>query len=212
MDSLTHAFPRRLLYLLFLVSTPMLGQIKGGGMAGFALNVPAYSSVDNPALSSVYATALGGYVGFRAQYDLNTRFALSNELTYQVLPYWNGVVEKVLYPSYLCYNILTSYAVWPKLILEAGLGTGITTVSKWGRRENNDPLFVSSFGARVPVGNWDISVRYYNFIRPLIWKRTGSDEITFRGQGVQVGVAYYLTARWVITLNFGLPCSRLCQI
>lgn len=55
------------------VSTAASGQLQVGAVAGTALNIPVYKSDDGNQSPDLYGKAVGGYAGFRVQYDFSGR-------------------------------------------------------------------------------------------------------------------------------------------
>lgn len=184
-----------LLAATVLVSTAASGQLRIGAVAGTALNIPVYKSDDGNQSPDLYGKAVGGYAGFRLQYDFTPRFSLAGEACYQVLPYTVKYLTGQLYPGYATLSVLPAYAVSPKVHVEAGIGSGFTVVSRFGDKVNNDPLLLTTLGLRFPLGRWGLSVRYYDFLRPVNRETTDRGTTTVSNRGVQVGVTYDLFRR-----------------
>lgn len=178
-----------------IVAGDAFGQFQFGAIAGASCNMPIHENDQGTQSPDLYGNAIGGYAGARFQYGLTKRFSVASELSYQILPYTNKFVTGQFYPGYITLSVLPSYALLPKVNLEGGIGTGITVVSRFEDKKNNDPLVLGSLGLRIPLGNWGISLRYYRFLRPLYQQVTGRNESTFSSQGIQIGAIYELLRR-----------------
>jgi hypothetical protein len=174
----------------FVVSTNVSGQVKFGAIAGFAYNIPKYEIDQGTQSPDLYGAAIGGYAGLRLQYDFTTRFSIASEVSYQVLPYTNKFLTGQLYPGYITLSVLPTYAVFSKVSIEAGVGSGLTVISRFDDKNNNDPLILGSLGVRIPLGKWGLCARYYHFLRPLYQQTTIRGESTFSSHGIQVGATY----------------------
>jgi hypothetical protein len=87
-------------------------------------------------------------------------------------------------------SVLPTYAVFSKVSIEAGVGSGLTVISRFDDKNNNDPLILGSLGVRIPLGKWGLCARYYHFLRPLYQQTTIRGESTFSSHGIQVGATY----------------------
>lgn len=177
------------------ISTTASGQLRIGAVAGTALNVPVHKSDDGNQSPDLYGKAVGGYAGLRLQYDITPRFSLAGEACYQVLPYTIKYFTGQLYPGYATLSILPACAVSSKVHIEASIGSGFTVVSRFGEKINNDPLLLTSLGLRFPLGKWGLSVRYYDFLRPVNRETTDRGTTTVSNRGIQVGFTYDLFRR-----------------
>jgi hypothetical protein len=173
----------------FVVSTNVSGQIQFGAIAGLAYNIPKYEVDQGTQSPNLYGAAIGGYAGLRLQYGFTSRFSIASEVCYQTLPYTNKFLTGQFYPGYLTLSVLPTYAVFPKLSIEAGVGSGLTVVSRFEDKNDNDPLILGSLGVRVPIGKWGLCARYYHFLRPL-HRQTIRGETTFSSHGIQLGATY----------------------
>ena len=178
-----------------IVTGDAFGQFQFGAIAGASYNIPIHENDQGTQSPDLYGDAIGGYAGARFNYGLTKRFSIASELSYQVLPYTNKFVTGQFYPGYITLSVLPSYALLPKVSLEGGIGTGITVVSRFEDKKNNDPLILGSLGLRIPLGDWGISLRYYRFLRPLYQQVTGRNVSTFSSQGIQVGATFDLFRR-----------------
>ena len=178
-----------------IVTGDAFGQFQFGAIAGASYNIPIHENDQGTQSPDLYGDAIGGYAGARFNYGLTKRFSVASELSYQILPYTNKFVTGQFYPGYITLSVLPSYALLPKVSLEGGIATGITVVSRFEDKKNNDPLVLGSLGLRIPLGNWGISLRYYRFLRPLYQQVTGRNESTFSSQGIQIGAIYELLRR-----------------
>jgi hypothetical protein len=179
-----------LLACAIVVTTDTFGQLQIGAAAGIAYNIPIYEGEQGTQSPNLYGNAVGGYAGLRLQYGIATRFSVASEVCYQVLPYKNKFVTGQFYPGYITLSVLPTYAVFPKASIEAGIGSGLTVVSRFEDKNDNDPLFFGSLGFRIPLNQWGICVRYYHFLRPLHRQITVRGETTFGSHGIQVGATH----------------------
>jgi len=171
-----------------VVSTNVSGQVQFGAIAGFAYNIPKHENDQGNQSPNLWGAAIGGYAGLRLQYGFTSRFSIASEVCYQTLPFTNKFLTGQLYPGYLTLSVLPTYAVFPKVSIEAGVGSGLTVVSRFPH--DNDPLILGSLGVRIPLGKWGICARYYHFLRPLYRETTVRSETKFSSHGIQVGATY----------------------
>lgn len=192
MNWIRYSFLAGIIFILSCFgSASVFAQISISAVGGIAYNMPLYEvKSGNNTSPDLYGNAVGGYIGTRLYYEITPRFGASVELAYQVLPYTIKYVTGQLYPGYGTISVAPYFAVHPKLQVEAGLGTGLTVVSRFANQQDNDPLFFSTLGLRIPLGRWEISMRYYRFLRPLYLEETDRNSTTFGSHGVQIGTAY----------------------
>jgi hypothetical protein len=174
----------------FVVSTDVSGQIQFGAIAGVAYNIPKYEGDRGTLSPDLYGDAVGGYAGLRLQYGFTTRFSIASEASYQVLPYKNKFLTGQLYPGYITLSVLPTYAIFSKVSIEVGVGSGLTVVSRFEDQNDNDPLILGLLGVRIPMGKWGLCARYYHFLQPLHRQTTVRGETTFGSHGIQIGATY----------------------
>jgi hypothetical protein len=184
-------FSAILAYLCFYTSV-VFGQIQIGSVAGFTYNIPRYTASQGTLPANLFGNAIGGYEGLRLQYGVTKRFYLASELTYQVFPYKNRYFAGQFHPGYITWSVIPSFVLRKKMILEIGLGTGLTIVNRLEETKKNDPLLFSALGWRVPLGKWGLTLRYYRFLRPQYRLINGITALNFGSHGFQWGISYDL--------------------
>ncbi len=185
---------RALLFLTFLSLMPQAihAQIQYGLSAGIAGNTLFFHDDAGNEPVDLYGLAVGFTTGWRLKWNLTNRFKLGAELNFQMLPYTIKYMTGNFRPAYATVAAVPSFSLLPWIEVEGGVATGVTLISSFTNKSNNDPLLTGLIGLRLPCKNWEFNVRYYRSLRPLFAEQTIRSQRKYYGQGLQSGVTYYL--------------------